>query len=763
MEKLEEAATRGHRLLQIAAVAVLSLATALAFGRVFTGPGTTLKLVGAAAASIALAGALERRGLLLASATTLLAMLLAVGLLVFPHTLVWHLLPGPRTVRAIARAVGRVGEQAERQVAPTVPLAPLMLASLTAVWTAAFATHALAVRAGSPLLACAPSAALLAFAGIVMEDGARPAYAGLFLVGVLALVFADGLRRVGQWGPVRPWPGPARRALAPKTTRGARTVAVAAVGLALLLPGMLPGFGSRSVLELGSGPIGGSGRVNPIVSVTASLKRQTPVELFEVASTRSAYWRWLSLDRFDGESWSSGDLYGESALGVSSGAQLPSQLAAAPSGRRGTFLQTVRVIEGGDPWLPMAYQPLSILTGASDLRYDPRSEMAVVDGGAPAGLQYTVRSILRQPKPAELDRLTKADFSSAPSEYTLLPENTPRAIFSIAHRIAARESTPFREIMAIQDHLRTFTYDDTISGRHDVKYLVNFLRRTKRGFCQQFATAMAVLVRALGYPARVGVGFTPGTYDPTRGVWRVTTANAHTWVEVLFPGYGWLQFEPTPTRDNPVADAYMAPAARERGACDQPAGLRRGPCGARGRARGAGGTAPADGPRAGNRPEDTPRLNGDEAHGKGTPSASPRSLRILVVTGLLALLLALALLIPIMKAARRRIALALAPGPREVVLAAYRVFSSRAGDLGLGRAPGETFEEYLRRIRSAVPSVDGDLETLTSAAGAAAYSPAAVPRATARAAVASGRHAIRDVRRGTPLARRTWGLWRVSR
>ena len=97
-----------------------------------------------------------------------------------------------------------------------------------------------------------------------------------------------------------------------------------------------------------------------------------------------------------------------------------------------------------------------------------------------------------------------------------------------------------------------------MSGAYDVKSLVNFLTKTKRGFCQQFASAMAVLVRSLGYPARVATGFTPGLYDPKQKVYRVSTTNAHTWVEVMFPGYGWIPFEPTPTRSNPSAASYLS-------------------------------------------------------------------------------------------------------------------------------------------------------------------------------------------------------------
>ena len=76
--------------------------------------------------------------------------------------------------------------------------------------------------------------------------------------------------------------------------------------------------------------------------------------------------------------------------------------------------------------------------------------------------------------------------------------------------------------------------------------LVTFVTKTHAGYCQYFAGAMALMLRYLGIPARVAVGFAGGTYDPKRRLWNVTDREAHAWVEVWFKGYGWLPFDPTP-------------------------------------------------------------------------------------------------------------------------------------------------------------------------------------------------------------------------
>jgi hypothetical protein len=72
--------------------------------------------------------------------------------------------------------------------------------------------------------------------------------------------------------------------------------------------------------------------------------------------------------------------------------------------------------------------------------------------------------------------------------------------------------------------------------------------QSKAGYCQHFAGAMALMLRYLGIPSRVAAGFTSGSYDAHSHKWTVTDHNAHTWVEVYFPHYGWLQFDPTPDR-----------------------------------------------------------------------------------------------------------------------------------------------------------------------------------------------------------------------
>src|SRR2546422_9770823 len=175
------------------------------------------------------------------------------------------------------------------------------------------------------------------------------------------------------------------------------------------------------------------------------------------------------------------------------------------------------------------------------------------------GLTYDVISRAPAPTFEELNGVPSLGGPLA-APYLKLP-SIPQAITALAHRIADPQPTPYRKILAIQTYLRTFTYDEHVVAGHDVDYLLEFLTKTKAGYCEQFAGSVAVMLRALGIPARGAGGFAPGQPGPVPGTYSVTTQNAHAWVEVLFPTFGWLPFEPTPTRSNPAAAAIDFPLA----------------------------------------------------------------------------------------------------------------------------------------------------------------------------------------------------------
>jgi transglutaminase-like putative cysteine protease len=130
-------------------------------------------------------------------------------------------------------------------------------------------------------------------------------------------------------------------------------------------------------------------------------------------------------------------------------------------------------------------------------------------------------------------------------------------LYAEAQRVVGRPSSPYGAAIALEAWFRRgggFRYVEQPGPPGDAP-LADFVLRTRRGYCQHFAGAMALMLRYLGIPARVSAGFTSGSYDADHGTWTVTDHDAHTWVEAWFSGYGWLPLDPTPGRGS-LASGY---------------------------------------------------------------------------------------------------------------------------------------------------------------------------------------------------------------
>jgi hypothetical protein len=756
MARPQGTSPRTQRLIALLAISAIAIATAFAFGRVYAGHGSTWRLMGVALASGAIACALERRNLLLATLASCVLLGITVGLMVFPRT-TWHGLPTLETLRHTLDASGLIGEQARLQVAPTAPLKPLLLAGIVAIWAAMFSCHALAFRAGSPLLSLLPPIALLAFADTVLEELIKPIYGVAFLGAALMVVFADALRRVQGWGPV--WVGPGSRArLSATASRGARRVALASVATAALVPILVPGFGSKAIFDISSTASGDRVRIDPLVSIKASLTRKDPVEVFQVTSTAPSYWRMLSLPDFDGVTWRPDN----TVVGIPVSPETSLSPEALGSG---SIEQTFQVSSDLDlPWLPVAYPPRSVEVPGISVNFDAETGTAILDGRLDAGMVYLASSVSVKPTP---EQLASTVFPLVPSRYTSLPDDLPTGIREIALEWTAGTTNDYERVLAIQDHLSDtslFTYSEDVPARDDNFTLLDFLTRTRTGFCQQFASAMGVMLRSIGIPARLAEGFTPGTFDPDTQTRHVTTKEAHAWVEVLFPTYGWLSFEPTPGRSNPVAMGYQHPSTD----C---------PSGSQGCDPGTSGD-PDTGANAGDEsglPQqllnliERPVTAGGgrfsrnpalfDQGGTAPPERLPASLVILAI---LSVAVIMALVIPPARAlARRRRIKRAGHEPRALILATYDVFTERAADLGHPRGRGETLEEYRHRMGSAGRADDGQLDRLTTIAGRAAYAPEVPADEDVRRASDAASAALRDMRRDAGLRQRVVGQYRL--
>ena len=459
-----------------------------------------------------------------------------------------------------------------------------MLAALTAMWAAVFSSHALAFRAGSPLLALLPPIALVAFADTVLEEFVKPVYG----VAVPRRRPARDLRgraaaRAGVGAVVG---GTGEGGAAERDTgRGARGVAFAAVALALIAPLLVPG--SAPAPSWTSAPTTAIGvHIDPLVSVANNLQREGPVDLFTVETPVAEL---LPLGPC---SPSSTERNGSRVREPTRWRCRPTRPKPSPSSTRpdlsSTDAQSVQQQFHYVSTLDQAEVPVGATPVALELSrpamWDAESGTVTVGGSLDEGTDYTATSLQIAPTPEELRAASPSTSLPTPAQlpqYYQLPDNLDPKIQSIADDIVEKAGSPddaYDKAIAIQNFLTSgsFVYDSTVAKRDDSTALLDFLTTNPRGMCQQFATAMAAMLRMEGVPSRVAVGFTSGVSSATdTNLWTVSTNDAHAWPEVLIPDYGWLPFEPTPQKTNPVANEYLSPSKGD-ATCDKPGGCPRG-------------------------------------------------------------------------------------------------------------------------------------------------------------------------------------------
>ena len=300
--------------------------------------------------------------------------------------------------------------------------------------------------------------------------------------------------------------------------------------------------------------------------------RRTVVLRIE-APDRAQYWRATTLDAFSQNRWFESLVPVMTAFG---GGRLPDDGLVPDVPQEQWLRQEVTVVGLLDDRLVSAAPAVQLRAdGLGDIVL-LSGGVARVAGGLETGQSYTVWSAVRQPRPEQIAQLP-ADYPEALDPYLdietttrMLPFRDPgraaqlrrlwteehssnlqpyRPLVEAALRVTRQARTPYAAVVALEDWFRStggFVYDEQPAQTGVAPPLVEFVTRTKAGYCQHYAGAMALMLRYLGIPARVAVGFTSGRFKD--GIWTVTDREAHAWVEVWFPGQGWLSFDPTPGR-----------------------------------------------------------------------------------------------------------------------------------------------------------------------------------------------------------------------
>jgi transglutaminase-like putative cysteine protease len=165
-----------------------------------------------------------------------------------------------------------------------------------------------------------------------------------------------------------------------------------------------------------------------------------------------------------------------------------------------------------------------------------------------AGESYSVTAAISQATPQELDVAGQDYPPSVLESYLQLPPDFPQGIRELSANITANATTPYDKVLKIKDYLSGIPYSTDLEPRPEgTDGVAYFLFTQKAGFCVHFASAMAVMLRSVGVPARLAMGYLPGDPGNEKGEYILRDRYYHAWAQVYFPGYGWVDIEATPS------------------------------------------------------------------------------------------------------------------------------------------------------------------------------------------------------------------------
>jgi transglutaminase-like putative cysteine protease len=300
---------------------------------------------------------------------------------------------------------------------------------------------------------------------------------------------------------------------------------------------------------IGSGPE--LSREVVMVIETGELAAVPDITTLGVTEAPGHYWRSLTYDWYFGRGWSTrGTEETEYEAGEVANPFDPEE---DPNYRR--VRQTVRFVGEDMGWLIYVSgelmsvdQPYQVSWRWGDEVFAATTEATTyrADSFIPVVTEEALRSASTDYPDGILDR------------YLQLPDDVPERVKSLARDLTATPPTPYDRAKAIEAYLREFPYTLNVPQPGLQENIADFfLFELQEGYCDYYATSMVVLARSAGLPARLVVGYITGTYDSTNARYIVTEADAHAWPEIYFPGYGWIEFEPTggrPPIDRPGSE-----------------------------------------------------------------------------------------------------------------------------------------------------------------------------------------------------------------
>jgi transglutaminase-like putative cysteine protease len=584
------------------------------------------------------------------------------------------LLPVPETGRALGYLLGDAYATITSYSVPAPANRGVVLGISVLVALTALAVDALAVTwrspgaAGVPLLAAYLGSATNSGEGLAAWFVVPPALAWLAMVG------RQGVRALRTWGLSTPRSGRGPDPTAAFAT-SARVAGVLALAVAVVLPGVIPHLPTTFLAEgLGRSDTGRGGgasvRLSSSIDVARDLadRSNDPVLVYRTTAGIPVPLRVGILDTYRRGRWTSASDF----TFVPLDGRLPGSFAdpSVPS-----TTERLEVTENRIGIPQVALPPNATGAPFPDGTWRATTEgLAELTDPVP---QYTVDYLVLDP--ADSDFTTGLAEGAPEREDLAMDPAAEPAVRALLAELTSPGDSPIDVARSIQDYLRgpDFTYseelaDDTAEGVAPEEPLVRFLE-TRRGYCVQFASAMIMLSRAAGIPARMAVGFLPGSPDGDERVVRVD--DAHAWPELFFPRLGWVRFEPTPGVRSGGGPSY-AIEPTERDSSD----------GAPTPAASASSTAGDS-----TRPEEDVPAGDTTLDGTATTGGVGRWLVDNAITlGAVLVVLVILLLVPGAAWVSRRRALAGARDEAERVEAEWESLVLRLGDIGVTAADGAT-------------------------------------------------------------------------
>lgn len=475
-----------------------------------------------------------------------LGVLLSLITGVFSSNGIMAILPGPAALSELDGVISAAFGQIRTGLPPVEATPPILCLVTIAMGLVAVLIDVLTVAFSAP---AATGLVLLCVYAVPasLSDTMLPWWT--FVLGATAftaLLALDGNHRRRRWRNrdvpgLGNWPAAASAPVAVVTMALVLGLVAGSVITAVGTVGRLPGSGRSQA----AGP-GGLG-VNAFTSLRGMLDQGNTVDLFRVRGLGNdkRLLRAFTLDTYvPNRGWSlpAGPMpAGYPALGA---------VPPAPGDNGTTDAREISIesLNWDDVWLPV-YGSLRGLQGIPPgWFYDPDSG-AVFTERKQHPPSYLESASLAEPNAQQLEAAGSVRVAGLPPVYTQVSGIDPRVV-SLTQRVTANARTTFDKATALWRYFTAenqFTYDTQTAPVADADALADFLLNGKRGFCEQFASAMAVMLRVLGIPSRVAVGFTTGFADGDTRL--ITSQDAHAWVEVYFGDLGWVSFDPTPRSD----------------------------------------------------------------------------------------------------------------------------------------------------------------------------------------------------------------------